>query len=341
VIRINIYSCPADDKMHRPVVLGILFFFSFAMPAFAESFRALLAGSLELSADSPEGASLNMGYNGSALIRLGRGSRYFRGVELELSAPQAWLAHRGSLAMEVYADLDRAPSPGINDLEGKRVAFEPLPNKIKMIYQVPVRRSHGLRTSPYVTVINNTVLPASFPVLFRLLPIIKGMSEELEKMQFTLTARPILSDEGAVRFNFRYPPQMQGKPFILLVDDAVVENITEEQFLKEGEHHLVVLSDNYRNESRRFMVEKAKRVDIVIELQDPTPLIIFEAPGNALIFLDNSPVSRDSGHIPVDAGIHEARFQVGDYTLTRIITVERGKTYRIALSVGIEIEESQ
>jgi hypothetical protein len=327
--------------MRRPFVICIIFFFIFAMPAAADPLRVLLAGTLELSATHPEGASLSMGSNGSVLIRLGGGSRFFRGVELELSAPQAWLAHRGSLAMELYAELNRMPSPGINDLEGRRVAFEPLPNRIKMIYQIPVRRSHGLRTSPYVTVLGNTVLPAGFPVVFKLLPIIKGINEELENMQFVLSARPILGDEGAVRFNFRYPALMQGRPFIVLIDDAVVENIAEEQLLKEGEHHLVVLSDDYRNENRRFMVEKAKRLDIVVELQDPTPLIIFEAPGNAFIFLNNNPVSRDSGPIPVDAGVHEAKFQVGDYTLTRTITVERGKTYRIALSVGIDIEESE
>jgi hypothetical protein len=311
------------------------------MPLTAESIRALLAGTLELSADNPEGASLNLGSNGSALIRLGRGSRFLRGVELELAAPQAWLAHRGSLAMGVYAELDHAPSPGINDLEGRRVAFDPLPNRIKMIYQIPIRRSHSLRTSPYVTVVGSTVIPTEFPILIKLMPIIKGINAELENMQFVLTARPILSDEGVVRFNFRFPALMQGKPFIVLVDDVVVENIGEEQMFKEGEHHLVVLSDDYRNENRRFMVEKAKRLDIVIDLQDPTPLIIFEAPGNAQVFLNNSHVSRDSGPIPVDAGVHEAKFQVGDWVLTRVITVERGKTYRISLSVGIDIEESE
>jgi hypothetical protein len=210
-----------------------------------------------------------------------------------------------------------------------------------MVYQIPVRRNHGLRTSPYATVVGSTVLPSGFPVLFKLLPIIKGLNEELETMRFVLTARPILGDEGAVRFNFRYPGQLQGRPFIVLIDDVVVENIAEEQLLREGEHHLVVLSDDYRNESRRFMVEKAKSLVVVVELKDPTPLIIFEAPGNAQIFLNNSLVSRDSGPIPVDAGVHEAKFQVGDYTLTRIITVERGKTYRIALSVGIDIEENE
>jgi len=327
--------------MYKPILMWVIYLLVFAMPAAAESFRALLEGTLELSADSPEGSSVNLAYNGSALISLGRGARFFRGIELELSAPQSWLSQRGSLAMLVYAGLDRLPSPGTNDLEGRRIAFDTLPNKIKIIYQIPVRRSHGLKTTPYAAVPADVTLPASFPILFRLMPVIKGLSEEIEHARFTLSARPILADEGAVRLNFRYPEQLKDKPFTVLIDDVVVKNTAEEQIIKDGEHHLVILSENYRNENRRFMVEKAKRLDITINLQDPTPLIIFEAPGNARIFLNNQPVVRESGPIPVDPGVYEAKFQVGDYTLTRNITVQRGKTYRVALAVGIDIEENE
>jgi len=120
----------------------------------------------------------------------------------------------------------------------------------------------------------------------------------------------------------------------------VVENLAEELFLREGEHHLAVVSEDYRNESRRFVVERTRTVDLLIELQDPTPLIFFEAPQGTQIFLNNSPIFRGSDPIPVEPGVHEARFHVGDYTITRTITVQRGKTYRIALTVGIDIEES-
>jgi len=327
--------------MRRPILVWVIYLLVLAMPAAAESFRALLEGMLVLSADSPEGSSVNLAYNGSALISLGRGARFFRGIELEISAPQAWLSQRGSLAMLVYADLDRQPSPGTNDLEGRRIAFDTLPNKIKIVYQIPVRRSHGLRTTPYAAVPADATLPASFPILFRLMPVIKGLSEEIEHTRFTLSARPILADEGAVKLNFRYPEQLKDKPFTVLIDDVVVKNMAEEQILKDGEHHLVILSEDYRNENRRFMVEKAKRLDITINLQDPIPLIIFEAPENARIFLNNQPVVRENGPIPVDPGVYEAKFQVGDYTITRNITVQRGKTYRVALAVGINIEENE
>ena len=325
--------------MQKTVGICLLWILILANNAAAEPFRTIVAGELTVSAENPEGSSLNLEYNSSAVIRIGGSARFIKGIELEITAPQRWLAHRGSLAMLMYSDFNRAPVTGVNDLDGKRIAYDPLPNKVKIVYQVPIRQGHGLRTSPYATVPTGVVAPSSFPVLLRLMTIIKGISDELENMQFRLHAKPVFSDEGAVKFTPRFPDQLRGRPFTVLVNDIVIENINEEQVFKEGEHHLVVLSEDYRNISRRFIVEKSKILELIINLQDPTPLLLFEAPENARIFLNNTLISRESGPVPVEPGFHEAKFQVGDYTLTKNITVERGKTYRIALSVGIDVEE--
>jgi hypothetical protein len=327
--------------MHKPFSVCAICLLILSAPAGAEQFRALVAGSLLVSVEKPEGTSVNMSFNSSALISLENDTRFLRGVELELSAPQAWLAYRGSLAMMIYNEFNRLPVTGVNDLDGKRITYEPLPDKIKTVYQIPLRPSHGLRSGPYASVIPGITDPAKFPVLFRLMPIIKGISDELENMRFVFNARPILSDEGAVKLIPRYPEQLRGRPFTVLIDDILVENHAEEILLKEGEHHLVVLSDEYRNESRRFMIEKAKILDLTINLQDPTPLIIFEGPENARIYLNNNPILRENSPVPVEPGIYEAKFHVGDYTITKTITVQRGKTYRVTLAVGIDVEENE
>ncbi|MDR2079653.1 MAG: hypothetical protein LBP74_08040 [Treponema sp.] len=305
----------------------------------AESFRALIAGSVEVSLDGRESASIPLNYNGSALISLDEETRFFRGIEIELQAPQRWLSYQGSLAMAVYADLDRIPPAGVADISGKRVAFEPLPGKLQIAYQIPIRPAHGFKTSPYVSVPTGVTLPASFPILFRITPVIKGLTEELETMVFQLGVKPILSDEGALKLSPRYPEQLQGRPFTVLIDDVLIENPAEERLLKEGEHHLVILSEDYRNESRRFVVERAKVLDLTVELQDPTPLIGVEGPQNAAVFLDNAPVLRES--VLVEPGIHEVKFKVGDYTIIKTLTIQRGKTYRVALSVDIDVSESE
>jgi len=354
-IRQNFCSSPETDGSRRrrrlykriyhikkKFLIGQILFPLLLLPGLyvhAESIRVLVAGTIEVSVDK-SGGPIPLAYNNSVLITLNDDIRFIKGVEFELAAPQRWPANRGTLAMALYSGLEPVPAMGVADIEARRVAFEPLPAKIQMVYQIPIRASHGMKSTPYVTVPSDVVLPSSFPVLFRIMPIIKGLSDELESMIFQFSVRPVLSDEGAIRLIPRYPEQLRGKPFTVLIDNTAVPNINEELLLKEGEHYLVVLSDDYRNETSRFMVERTKTLDINIDLQDPTPLVIFEAPANAKIFLDNVLVSKDKDFIPVEPGIHEAKIQIGDYTVTKTLVIERGKTYHIAMSVGIDVTEN-
>jgi len=323
---------------------GKILIISLLFPIFslqAESFRTVVEHTVEVTPDKPAGNSVTFGINGAVLIKLGGEARFLRGIEMEISAPQTWLQYRGSLAMYVHNRLTPKTASGISDLEGSRIASEPVPAKLQIIYQIPVRQSHGLRTTPYITVPSAITSVETFPILFRFTPVVKGLTEELEEMKFNLTVRPILGDEGAVRLIPRYPPNLRNRPFTVLIDDTVINNINDRHILKEGEHHLVILSEDYRNESRRFVVERAKVLDLAIELQDTTPLVIFEGPQNALIFLDNVPVSKPGEPIAIEPGQHEAKFQIGDYTITKTLDIAKGKTYRVALAVDLTIHEEQ
>jgi hypothetical protein len=316
-----------------------LSFFWAVFPVFAEeSFRTVIAGTVPVSQDNPEGASVPLFIADSALIVLDGEARFIRGVELELISPQNYLPHRGSLALAVYGDLNRAPEAGVADIRARQIFLEPIPNKIQAVYQIPIRQRHGLRTSPYVSVLPVT-LPFSFPLLFRVMPVIKGLADEIETLRFILTVKPILSDEGAVRVIFRYPHNLQDKPFTLLIDDELIDRPGEERVLREGQHSMVVLSNDYRNENRVFMVERGKILELSINLQDPAPLIIFEVPENAQVFFDNAPV--DPGEpLPVEPGAHEVRFQLSDYAVVKPLFVQKGKTYRVALSVDMTVSET-
>jgi len=304
----------------------------------AENFRTSVEGSLEVSLNSTE-VNLPIGINSSVIINLGEDARFMRGVEIEITAPQSWLPYRGSLLMMIYNNLNLSTAQGVSDIEGRRIVMDALPSRLRIVYHIPIRAQHGLRTSTSVTVPSSIIQPASFPILFRLTQASKGLPDEFEGITFNFTARPILSDEGAVRFIPRYPPQLRNRPFTVLIDDNVIPNISDQIMLKEGEHHLVILSEDYRNESRRFLVERAKIIDLTIELQDPTPILIFEGPQNSQIFLNNSPISRVKEPMTVEPGMHEVKFTVGDYTVIRSLNVQRGKTYRVSLAVDLTVQE--
>jgi hypothetical protein len=323
----------------RRRIAVVVFLFFVSLYAQGESVRALIAGIHTVSITQGEGVRLPLSYVSSSIIRLEGDTRFFRGIELELSAPQTFLAHQGSLAAVLYGELDHIPQPGAADVECRQLALNPLPSRIQTVYQIPLREGHGLRTTPYATVLTGALPTSSFPLLFRLMPVIKGISEELERMVFNLNVKPILSDEGAVRINFRYPGNL--RPLTVLINDVVIDNPREERLIKEGVHNLVILSEDYRNQSSRFVVERAKVLDLTIELQDTTPLLIFEHPENARVFLDNALVANPRTPTPVEPGLHEVRFEISDYTIIRPVTVQKGKTYRVALSVDVNISESE
>ena len=320
-------------------VLVLLFLICFRTEG--ESLRALIAGINKVSLADSEGVTVPLSYVSSSVILIEGDLRFFRGIQLELTAPQNFLAHRGSLAAALYGDLDQTPAVGTADLECRRLAFDPLPAKIQTIYQIPLKAGHGLKTSPYATVLTGVLDPATFPLLFRLMPVIKGISDDIERMVFNLIVKPILSDEGALRLSFRYPENLPSRPLTVLIDDETIENPGEERLLKEGEHHLVIISGDYRNHSSRFVVERAKILDLVVELLDTTPLLLFEYPEETKVYLDNTYLPNPKTPRPVEPGLHEIRFQISDYTIIRPLLVQKGKTYRVALSVDVNISESE
>jgi len=319
--------------------LAFLLLFSLAAARLqGESVRASVVGVHRVSMTAQDGITLPFSYNSSSVILMEGDTRFLRGIQIELTTQQNFLPYHDTLAVVIYDELSRIPEIGITTVECRQLAQETLPARIQITYQIPLREGHGLRTSPYVTVLTDVLNPSSFPILFRLMPV-KAVPNELERMTFTLNVKPILSDEGSVRINFRFPEGFRDRPMTVYIDDQPIRNPREEQLLKEGDHRLTIQSEDYRNQSTRFVVERAKTVELVIELQDPRPRIIFEYPENARVYLDNTLLVNPRNPLPVEPGLHEIRIQISDYSIIRTLTVQRGKTYRIALSLGVEITE--
>lgn len=305
----------------------------------AESFRTVVAGAAEVWAAKPAGEPLSLSYVDSAVVSLGSDARFLRAVELEIAVPQTYLKHRGSVAVAIYSRLGKTPKAGVADLSGERIGFEPLQNKLQVVYQVPVRKGHGLKSTPYATVSTDVVPLDAFPILVRLMPVVKGLSDEVETLRFQLVARGVPIEEGAARISLAYPENLKDKPLTVLVDDEVVPYPARELLLKEGEHRLAISSEHYRNESRAFTVERARVTELSVELKDPTPVVILEAPENAEAFFDGDRIEDLRKPFAAAAGEHELRFRVGDYSLVERVLLARGKTYRIALSIDVTVKE--
>jgi hypothetical protein len=306
---------------------------------FAESFRTTVKGILDINATNPEDRTIVLSYTDSAYITLSGGGKFLKGVELEFKMSQTYLNYKGSLAIAFYSEMKGTPKTGVVDLQAEQAGFTVIPAKLQVVYQIPIRTNHGLRNSPYIIIPTDIIPPASFPLLVRIMPTIKGLPDEFERMEITLQARPILADEGALILRIQMPEQLQNKPFTVILDDQVLPEYTKEQILKNGQHTLAVVSDDFRNESRTFIIERGKTLDLLIELQDTTPIVNIESPENAIVFFDGIKVTERS--FPAEPGEHLLKFQVGDYSIEKPVTILKGKTYKIALTIDILIQQSE
>jgi hypothetical protein len=125
----------------------------------AEILRIAKADVVEVSVEKPAGIAIGMSAGDSTLVMLEKDPRFLSGVEFEITAPAAWISHHGQLAAAFYCALDRLPTGYASEIQVKEIRYEPLPNKIQSIYQIPVKQGAALRPSPYVSVLRETVPP--------------------------------------------------------------------------------------------------------------------------------------------------------------------------------------
>ncbi|TCW60384.1 hypothetical protein [Treponema sp. J25] len=305
----------------------------------AEGFRTILKGNLDISTASVESKSITLSYTDAVLITIDSRDRFLKGIEFEIRMPQIYTKYRDSIGFACYTTVPRTLKPGIVDIEAERVYFEVLPGKIQSVYQIPLRENHGLRSSPYVKVLTPILSSKQFPLLIRFMPLIKGLSEEIERLEFTLSAKPILADEGVLRLHIKTPEHLKDKPYSVFLDEVLWTTSGTERLLKTGTHFITIVSDYFRTESRSFIIERAKILDLVVELEDIVPLVTIQAPAPVEVLFDNQPIAERGMPFQTTVGEHELLFRIGEYTLTKVLQVQKGKQYTINFSIDVQIKE--
>jgi hypothetical protein len=308
----------------------------------AEGVRTVVASVIQVSADRPEGESVSLGYAESVSIGLSV-SPFIQGIEIEIRIPKPMQSAQGAFAWTLYRALSPAPSVDRVAYDGERILMQPLPPRAGLVLQLPVSSTHSLRSGPYATVLPVVLeTAADFPLLFKFASLSKGLSTEQEKARYQVKIRPVFIEEGALRLTLVHPDGAAGSAApSVYVDEKKIESYQELVFLKKGTHTLHVTAEGLRDETRTFAVEPGKTSTLEIQLQGTKPVIIFEAPANAVIRLDDEPVDHASAsRLVVEPGEHAVVCRIGDYTITRKFSAVRGKTYRIVLSVGVEIQET-
>jgi hypothetical protein len=322
--------------MNKPLCIALVLCAPISIPATAETVKAVIAGKLDVDAGRLEAVTTSFSENQAVILNLDGDTRFLRGLEIELTAGSNAFASN-SFSVSFYSSAKPA-GESASEWEGKPVFTETLDGKISTIYQIPFSQNSGLRRTPYVNLLPDPVVPTAFPLL---LSVTSAKPPADSAAPFHLSVKPIFGDMGAVKLAFRYPPLLSSRPVSVLIDDEVVDDINTAQLIREGEHQLLVVSEDYRAESRRFLVDRGKTTEILITLKDTTPLLLFETPDRALIFINNQRVISTGTPHPIAPGIYDIKIQVSDYTIIKTVQIQKGKTYRVTFTMDMSISEAE
>lgn len=320
-------------------VMMMLLGFSAVLPLGAEGVRTGLAGSVLINPSRPDGETIGLRYNEAVGVLLPADALFVQGIEFELRLPKALQGSESTVAWTVYSSVHPEPSIDRLDYNATRIISQPLPPRVSMVIQIPVSERHELRSGPFVTVIPKLLRTSDFPLMFKLAPIGKGFGPSLESVEFRLTVRPVLTDEGGISLSCSFPEGADPVPYSAYIDDRRVEDVSRTIVTRKGARVLRVTAEGYREEVVSLSIESGAISKVLVKLVPDAPRLQFEAPTGSIISLNGVPVPPESfDKLTIEPGEHTIVYRIGDYTITRKFIAARGKSYRVVMSVELSIQ---
>jgi len=304
-----------------------------------DSFRIHSLTSVTVDSQSPETQTIELGYNDALGILFPKNTTFIRGIEIEIKIPQDILSYQNGMAFGLYRQIQPAPSAASIDYQAEQITLQALPSKMSFVLQIPINKKGTLKSGPYSTVLPYVHDAAKGPLLFRLLPIMKGLPDNIDNLKFIVKIKPILTDEGGMQLKVTYPDE-NSKPISIRVDENLVSAPEDILVLIPGTHHLSIVSDDYRNEVRVFTVESARITDLNVKMQDTTPHLQLVAPENTRVTVDSKAVENIRDPFVIEAGEHTILFKIGDYELSKQIIVEKGRDYTVSMIIDLTVTEN-
>ncbi len=313
--------------------LTVIFLFFYSLSAFPDNIRGEVGSLITITT---ENCVTNFKlYNLTAISVID--NPFIEGLELTLTIPEELLKYRDSFMIDIYYGLDNAPNKTLKAYKGIRLLSTTIPVSRKMFISIPLSEISNQDTIPG-SIICSAVEISELPLLLSITPVMKGIPSTVLTSVFKLEILPVMSNKGILNLDISSPSP--NDKYTILLDEKKISNKTD-YILAAGIHQIRVESDNFKKISRSFVIEKGETSKINLVLESLLPMVVFEAPLGAEIFLDGEKLKYISGNgIHVKPGDHVVRIELSDYFLSRKFTVAADKNYKVSIFLDILFEDN-
>lgn len=262
---------------------------------------------------------------------------FLEGLDLALTIPEELMKYRDSFMINIYYRLDNIPEKLIKVYKGSSLLSTTIPVSKKMFISIPLPRISNTDVIPG-SIICPGVNISELPLLLSITPVMKGIPTTVLTSIFKLEILPVISNKGILNLDITSPAS--GGKYTIILDGKKITN-DREIILTTGIHQIKVESDNFKEISRSFVIERGETNKIKLSLESLLPTVVFEAPNGAEIFLDGKKLEYISGNaIQIEPGEHVVRIELSDYFLSRKFTVVAEKNYKVSLFLDILVQDN-
>lgn len=327
-------------KITKTLIFNFAFLFFVLSVCFAENFRVNQMQSINVETNT-KSTTVQCGINDGVLISFPEDKTYIQGIELEVKIPKLIASYRDSVVYYIFDSIIQNRNSAI-DFSGKRLFADVIPSRLSYNAQlffdeVPESKQ---KATPYSAIMPFTIeseTTSNIAIKFQL--AMKGVPETFFDSFFDVTIKPIIKDEGTFLLNLVYDKTEEEKPVFVYIDEELVDSPFETIMLKSGIHYLSVISENYRNEVRTFNINQAANNFLEVELKSIQPEVNLLAPENTEVYFDSELIEDLTKTIVTTEGEHVISFKLNGFESTKTINIQNGKTYNIALSIDISVQE--
>ena len=315
---------------------------------YAETFRVAQCHIIELTEDTSFSSTKKLGLNDSLAVYIPEERLFLEGIEFKMDIPEDMAIWRDCCGAYIYDGIKPAPKAQQIDYSGSKIFFGVVPGKLSWILQLPLTKTAQFKTNQYTKTIETIPSAQGNFVFLRLQQIMKGVPDEVMNGKITITVRPILNDKGLLKVKLSTPesetkttPQEENISIFIDNNAFNVQDAQKGFVLTTGIHNISVISDNYRTEVRKVRVDQAKITDLEIVLKSIEPTVIITAPEGATVYLDDEKFEDLGKEVVISEGDHKIRCGIGDYEIVRSLSVSKGRSYKVNLTVDLQISEDE
>lgn len=305
--------------------------------------------------DITQAVRFRAGLDDAIHVNLPEDMTYVCGIEINLKIPEEIAAWRDSVAYSLY---ELVIPQGRRRFSGRRISYATIPGRLSLNVYIPLTDEFSIKDSPYSERIPVRPSLKRGDIFFRLQTAMaaKDLPDYFQDAQLEVSVKPVLVNKG--RLNLSIVPASplelpslssqkngskgakKGGSYTLYIDDVRSE-VGSLLLLPAGEHHVSVVSEDYRNELRTFIVEQARTTNLSIELRGIEPTLTFVCPKTTEIFFDETRVENPKSAFLIDPGEHSVKMVVGDYEIVRSFVAANGKSYTIRLDIDASIYDEK